>query len=121
MLEGCDNSIIASLIGMTERTVRRYLADFRNLYAMDPSDKELGPRMLGELQKLAYTSINRLADIVNDTTIPAPHRIAAENAIHRHYTNVIDTARKLGYLNDGRLLGPEDFDDDDGEDGPDDD
>lgn len=109
--QGYSARDIARLLGMEERCVRRDRADFRRAQAQPP-DLRLGDEMLGEYQRLALASIQRLIRMAHDPQLPPALRLRAETAITQTYHRLLETAHRLKYLSDGqsRLIDQRDND-----------
>lgn len=97
---GCSSSEIARRLKVTERTIRRDRAAARREGAISP-EPNMGDELLGEFQRLTYQSIQRLTRLSHDPQTPAYARLQAEEAIARTYRRLIETARELGYFEDG--------------------
>jgi len=99
---GFSTSEIAELLTIADRTVRRDRAAIRREEALEPSPT-LGDELLGEFQRLALASVQRLTRMAADHSTPAYARLWAEDAIARIYQRFLETVRRLGYLQTGAL------------------
>ena len=99
-LEGFTTGEITQLMGVTERTVRRDRQAVRRDEAQPPNPA-LGDELLGEFHRLTLSSIQRLIRLARDTSTPHYARLWAEEAAVRIYQRLIDTARRMNYIEDG--------------------
>ena len=99
--EGLTNIEIGELIHISARTVTRDRAALRALDAIEPN-LLLGDQMLGELERLTTSSVQRLTRTARDPQSPPQVRVWAEEAIVRTYQRLIETARRMHYIEDGR-------------------
>jgi hypothetical protein len=97
---GFATTEIAELLAITDRTVRRDREAIRKEEALEPS-LTLGDELLGEFQRLASASVQRLTRMAADHSAPAFARLWAEDAIARIYQRFIETLRRLGYIETG--------------------
>ncbi len=95
--DGFGQSEIAQILNVSDRTVRRILANIRDDEALAP-DPRLGDRLLGQLQRTTLASIDRLGRITRDPSTPPYARLWTEEAITRTYNRFVETAHRLGYL-----------------------
>lgn len=100
-LEGFTVGEIASLLHVSERTVKRDRQAVRQAEALTPG-LSLGDELLGEYQRQTLSSIQRLTRMINDKSNPAFARLWAEEAINRIYQRFVDCVHRLGYLDDGQ-------------------
>jgi transposase-like protein len=94
------SSEIATLLNVSPRTVRRDRAAIRRQGALAP-DAALGDELLGEYERLAQTSNAHLARLARGPDTPANIRVRAERAIMLNFRDLIHTAQRLRYLEDG--------------------
>jgi transposase len=94
------NAEIAEVMGISESTVTRDRAAARAERGIEP-DPKLGDQMLGELERLASASIARLTRLAGDTTINQYARLWAEESMIRIYQRLVDTARRMHYIDTG--------------------
>ena len=100
-LEGFTNSEIAQLMRICERTVTRDRNAVRHAGALVP-DRTLGDQLLGELERICMSSVQRLTRLAQDTNNPPYARLWSEEAIVRIHQRLIDTAHRLHYFEDGK-------------------
>ncbi|MEX0887334.1 MAG: HTH domain-containing protein [Phycisphaeraceae bacterium] len=100
-LEGFSTGEIAQLLGMNERTVRRDREALRRSGAIEPSPG-LGDELLGEFERVVMCSAQRLARLARDPEAPPYARLWAEEAIVKNYQRFIQTAHRMGYVEEGR-------------------
>ncbi len=98
--EGLSNEDIGALMRISRRTVTRDRAALRAQGAVSPN-LLLGDQMLGELERLTTSSVQRLTRTARDPEAPPQVRVWAEEAIVRTYQRLIETARRMRYLEDG--------------------
>lgn len=95
--DGHSASDIASLIRITERTVRRDRAAARTASRIDPTTT-LGDEWLGDFREVTMRSIERLTRLANDPNAPPSTRVWAEQTIAINYERLMTTAKRLGYI-----------------------
>lgn len=100
-LEGFSSAQIAGLLKVSDRQVRRDRAAVRKDEAVTP-DLKLGDELLGEFQRIALASIQRLTRLCGDAAQPVYARLWAEEAIVRIHQRLIQTAQRIHYLCDGQ-------------------
>lgn len=99
--EGFSGTEIAALLHMGERTVRRDRAALRKEEALAPS-RFLGDELLGEFQRIALASVQRLTRMAHANDVPPYARLWAEEAMNRIYQRFLETTHRLDYFYGGR-------------------
>lgn len=69
----------AQVIGVTDRTLRRWLADERFVSALRAAEADLIEQAARRLAQLAGVAIDALIDVLNDTEAPPAPRVSAAN------------------------------------------
>jgi len=100
--EGFSAVDIGSFLSVCERTIQRDRAELRRLRAIEPS-LTLSNEMLGEFFAITQANLQHMTRLANDPSTPAYTRFWAFEAMTRMYDRLMDTARKLGYLEHGHL------------------
>lgn len=98
--QGFTNAEMAELLRVSERTVQRDRMALRREMALAP-DRRLGDELLGEFQQIVLSSVARLLRLVREGGRIEYARVRAEEAMVRIYRQLIDTAYRLRYLEDG--------------------
>ncbi len=98
--DGYSTVEIAHLLHMGESSVRRDRATIRKDEALAPGRK-LGDELLGEFQRIALASVQRLTRLANTPDAPPFARLWAEESMNRIYQRFIETVKRLDYLETG--------------------
>jgi len=95
--EGASTSEIASLLGVSDRTIRRDVEQIRRENALRAGD-DFPEQFAGELYETARIEIGRLRRVSRDKNADAPARIAASTGAFEIMNNLASTLKSLGFL-----------------------